>query len=133
MVKEYHDKDIDDKVLKGKTVAVIGYGSQGRAQALNMKDSGVNVVVGLRPGKSWKQAEADGLKVMTIIEAAKTGDVVIMLVPDMAQPVVWKEEISLVMGKAFAPRDPLWGTLIDVRRGGGCLFLRYAFPSTMPQ
>lgn len=99
MVKVYHDKDIDDKALKGKTVAVIGYGSQGRAQALNMKDSGVNVVIGLRPGKSWKQAEADGLKVMTVIEAAKTGDVVIMLVPDMAQPVVWKEEISLVMGK----------------------------------
>ena len=99
MVKVYHDSDIDEKALKGKTVAVIGYGSQGRAQALNMKESGVNVVVGLRPGKSWKQAEADGLKVMTVVEAAKAGDVVIMLVPDMAQPVVWKEEVSLAMGK----------------------------------
>lgn len=99
MVKVYHDKDIDDKVLKGKTVAIIGYGSQGRAQALNMRDSGVNVVVGLRPGKSWKQAEADGVKVTTVVEAAKAGDVVLMLVPDMAQPVVWKEEVSLAMTK----------------------------------
>ena len=62
LVKVYHEKDIDDKALKGKTVAVIGYGSQGRAQALNMKDSGVDVVVGLRPGgKSWDRAKADGV------------------------------------------------------------------------
>ena len=59
MVKVYHDKDIDEKILEGKKVAVIGYGSQGRAQALNMKESGVDVVVGLRPGKSWEKAEAD--------------------------------------------------------------------------
>lgn len=99
MVKVYHDNDIDEKILNGKTVAVIGYGSQGRAQALNMKESGINVVVGLRPGKSWKQAEADGVKVMTVIEAAKAADIVLMLVPDMAQPTVWKEEVSLGMSK----------------------------------
>ncbi len=100
MVKVYHEKDIDDKVLKGKTVAVIGYGSQGRAQALNMKDSGVDVVVGLRPGgKSWKKAEADGVKVTTVLEAAQEGDIVLMLVPDMAQPTVWKEEVALAMKK----------------------------------
>ena len=74
MVKVYHDKDIDDKVLKGKTVAVIGYGNQGRAQALNMKDSSVNVVVGLRPGKSWKQAEAG--ETVSFIDQSKPGDLV---------------------------------------------------------
>jgi ketol-acid reductoisomerase len=100
MVKVYHDKDIEGKVLNDKTVAVIGYGSQGRAQALNMKDSGVNVIVGLRPGgKSWKQAEKDHVKVMTVLEAAKLGDIVLMLVPDMAQPTVWKEEVALAMKK----------------------------------
>jgi len=68
MVDVYHDKDIDDKILEGKTVAVIGYGSQGRAQALNMKESGVDVVVGLRPGKSWEKAEADGMRVKRVMD-----------------------------------------------------------------
>ncbi|HUS79226.1 MAG TPA: ketol-acid reductoisomerase [Patescibacteria group bacterium] len=98
MVKVYHDPDIDMDVLKGKKVAVIGYGSQGRAQALNIKESGVDVVVGLRPGKSWDRAVEDGMEVMTVVEAAKAGDVVLMLIPDMVQPVVFKEEVSLVMG-----------------------------------
>lgn len=98
MVKVYHDEDIDMTVLDGKTVAVIGYGSQGRAQALNMKESGLDVVVGLRPGgKSWKKAEEDGVKVMTVLEAAEAGDVILMLIPDMAQPTVWSEEVSLAM------------------------------------
>jgi ketol-acid reductoisomerase len=100
MVRVYHDPDIDENVLLGKRVAVIGYGSQGRAQALNMRDSGVDVVVGLRPGGiSWKKAQAEGLKVMTVIEAAKAADIVLMLVPDMAQPVVYKEEIAIAMGR----------------------------------
>jgi ketol-acid reductoisomerase len=104
MVKVYHDKDIDESILDGLTVAVIGYGSQGRAQALNLKDSGINVVVGLRPGgNSWKKAEEDGQSVMTVLEAAEKGEIVLMLIPDMAQPVVWKEEVSLAMkpGKAI--------------------------------
>lgn len=103
MVTVYHEKDIDDSVLEGKTIAVIGYGSQGRAQALNLKDSGLNVVVGLRPGKSWKKAEEDGVNVMTVLEAAQKGDIIIMLIPDMAQPTVWQEEVSLAMkpGKAI--------------------------------
>ncbi|HEX9913750.1 MAG TPA: ketol-acid reductoisomerase [Candidatus Bathyarchaeia archaeon] len=104
MVKVYHDKDIDESVLKGKTVAVLGYGSQGRAQALNLRDSGVNVVVGLRPGgKSWKKAQEDGFKPVTHLEAAQRGDVVLMLMPDMAQPSVYKEEVALAMkqGKAL--------------------------------
>jgi len=104
LVKVYHDEDIDESVLKGKTVAVLGYGSQGRAQALNMRDSGVNVVVGLRPGgKSWKRAQEDGFKPVTHLEAAQRGDVVLMLMPDMAQPSVYKEEVALAMkqGKAL--------------------------------
>jgi len=104
MVKVYHDKDIDESVLKGKTVAVLGYGSQGRAQALNLRDSGVKVLVGLRPGgKSWKRAQEDGFKPVSHLEAAQRGDVVLMLMPDMAQPSVYKEEVSLAMkpGKAL--------------------------------
>jgi ketol-acid reductoisomerase len=104
LVKVYHDKDIDESVLKGKTVAVLGYGSQGRAQALNMRDSGVNVIVGLRPGgKSWKRAQEDGFKPVTHLEAAQRGDIVLMLMPDMAQPSVYKEEVALAMkpGKAL--------------------------------
>ena len=103
MVKVYHDQDIDEKVLEGKRVAVIGYGSQGRAQALNMKDSGVDVVVGLRPGKSWERAEADGMEVMTVVEAAQAADVVLMLIPDMAQPAVYGEEVAM----ALKPGDAL--------------------------
>ena len=103
MVKVYYDLDIDEKVLEGKRVAVIGYGSQGRAQALNMKDSGVDVVVGLRPGKSWERAEADGMEVMTVVEAAQAADVVLMLIPDMAQPAVYGEEVAM----ALKPGDAL--------------------------
>lgn len=97
MVKVYHDQDIDMKVLEGRKVAVIGYGSQGRAQALNMRDSGVDVVVGLRPGKSWQRAEGDGLEVRTVLEAAQTADIILMLVPDMVQPALYKEEIAMAM------------------------------------
>ena len=103
MVKVYHDQDIDEKVLEGKRVAVIGYGSQGRAQALNLRDSGVDLVVGLRPGKSWERAEADGMEVMTVVEAAQAADVVLMLIPDMAQPVVYGEEVAM----ALKPGDAL--------------------------
>ncbi|MGD2142187.1 MAG: ketol-acid reductoisomerase [Candidatus Bathyarchaeota archaeon] len=97
MVEVYHDQDIDEKVLEGKKVAVIGYGSQGRAQALNMRDSGVDVVVGLRPGKSWERAEADGMEVKGVIDATAEADIVLMLIPDMAQPTVYGEEIALAL------------------------------------
>ncbi len=97
-MKVYHDKDIDGSILDDLTVAVLGYGSQGRAQALNMRDSGVNVVLGLREGgKSWKTGKEDGWEPMTHLEAAQKGDIVLMLMPDMAQPVVWGEEVSLAM------------------------------------
>ncbi len=97
MVEVFHDKDINENILDGKKVAVIGYGSQGRAQALNMKDSGVDVIIGLRPGKSWERAEADGFTVKRVIDAAEDADIVLMLIPDMAQPTVYGEEIALAM------------------------------------
>ena len=94
MVKVYHDPNIDEKILEGRRVAVIGYGSQGRAQSLNMRDSGVDVVVGLRRGSSWMRAEADGFEVQPISEAAAMADIVVMLIPDMAQPKVYREKVE---------------------------------------
>jgi len=101
-MKVYHDKDIDMEILKDKTIAVIGYGIQGRAQAQCMKDSGLNVIVGVRKGKSWDLAEKDGMEVMIIEDAAKKGDIVCMLIPDMPQPKVYKEQIAPHMSKGKA-------------------------------
>jgi ketol-acid reductoisomerase len=95
MVKVYFDKDATLKPLEGKTIAVIGYGSQGHAQAQNMKDSGLNVIVGLRPGgRSWNQAKKDGFKVYPVPEAAAKADLIFILIPDMVQPEVYKESIE---------------------------------------
>jgi len=105
MAKMYYDKDADLKLLEGKTVAVIGYGSQGHGHALNLKDSGVNVVVGLYKGsKSWKIAEDAGLTVKTVSDAAKEADIIMMLVPDHIQPKIYEEEIRpyLKEGNALA-------------------------------
>ncbi len=94
MAKVYYDKDADLKFLKNKTVAVIGYGSQGRAQSLNLKDSGVKVVVGLRPsGASWDVAKKDGLDVAEVSEASAKADIIHILTPDPSQPKVYNEEI----------------------------------------
>jgi ketol-acid reductoisomerase len=93
-VKLYYDKDADLSVLKGKTVAVIGYGSQGHAQAQNLRDSGVQVVIGLRRGKSWTKAENDGFKVMEVSDAAAKADVIQILMPDETQAKVYNEEIA---------------------------------------
>ena len=104
MVKVYLDKDATLEPLRDKTIAVIGYGSQGRAQAENMRDSGLDVVIGLRPeGRSWKRAEKDGFKVYPVSEAAKKADVIFMLVPDMVQSEVYKESIEpyLAEGKTL--------------------------------
>lgn len=102
--KVYYDSDADMSILNGKTVAVIGYGSQGHAHALNLKESGVNVVVGLRKGKSWNAAESDGFTVLTVEEAAEKGDIVMILVNDEYQAAVYKEQIEphLKPGNAIA-------------------------------
>jgi len=95
MVKIYHDKDVDPKYLKEKTIAVVGYGSQGYAQSNNMRDSGVNVVLGLRKGgESYKKARKDGFEVMSIEEAAKKGDIIQMLIPDTSQAKVYREQVA---------------------------------------
>src|SRR5919206_1289304 len=90
-----YDNDADLSKLDGKTVAILGYGSQGHAHALNLKDSGVNVVVGLREGsQSVEKARADGLEVASIADAASQGDAVMVLLPDEKQAAVWDAEIS---------------------------------------
>ncbi len=95
MATLYYDKDADLRQLDGKTVAVIGYGSQGHAHALNLRDSGVNVVVGLYEGsRSWAQAEADGLTVATVSDAAAQADVIMVLIPDTRQAQVYAESIA---------------------------------------
>ena len=91
----YFEKDASLAPLEGKTVAVIGYGSQGRAHANNLHDSGIDVVVGLREGgASWEKAKKDGLRVATPAEAAKQADLIAILLPDMVQPTVWKNDIE---------------------------------------
>lgn len=94
MAKIFKDKDVDSSILDGRTVAVVGYGSQGRAQALNLRDSGVNVIIGLRKGKSWEAASADGFKVFEISDAVKRADIILMLIPDMAQPEVYEKHVA---------------------------------------
>ena len=101
----YYDNDANLELLNGKTVAIIGYGSQGHAHALNLQESGVNVVVGLYEGsKSKAKAEAAGLKVMTTAEAAKAADIIMMLIPDEKQAATYKKDIApnLEAGNALA-------------------------------
>ncbi len=95
MAKMYYEKDCDLNLLKGKTVAIIGYGSQGHAHALNLHDSGVNVIVGLYQGsKSWPVAEAAGLKVATAADAVKAADFVMILINDEKQAKLYKEDVA---------------------------------------
>lgn len=105
MLQIYHDDDADLDILKDRTIAVIGYGSQGHAQAQNLNDSGLDVIVGLRKtSKSWAQAEKDGLKVMTVPEASAEADVIQILVPDELQSQIYADDIEqgLAAGNAIS-------------------------------
>ena len=105
MAKTYYDQDVNWEVMNGKTVAIIGYGSQGHAHALNLKESGVNVVIGLYEGsKSKAVAEGQGLKVLPVAEAVKQADITMILIPDEKQADVYKNEIApnLKSGSALA-------------------------------
>jgi len=103
MAKMYYNQDVNEQVLKGQTIAIIGYGSQGHAHAQNLKDSGFNVVVGVRPGKSFDQAKADGMQVATAAEAAQQANIIMMLVPDERQTQIYNDDIkpSLTAGKSL--------------------------------
>ena len=105
MAKMYYEKDCNFGVLSDKTIAIIGYGSQGHAHALNLRDSGANVVIGLRPsGKSWDVAKKDGFEVLSIADAAKKGDIIMILINDEIMGEVYEKEIApnLSAGKAIA-------------------------------
>jgi ketol-acid reductoisomerase len=136
----YTRKDVDKKALKGARVAVLGYGSQGRAQALNLMDSGFKVVVGVRKGGAgWKQAKRDGLDVAPPLEAVERADVVAMLVPDMAQKSLYQQiKTKLRKGstllfahgfnihfKQIRPRKDLDVVLIAPKGPGGLVRRQY--------
>jgi ketol-acid reductoisomerase len=95
MATLYYDKDADLSLLNGKTIAIIGYGSQGHAHALNARDSGANIIIGLHEGsKSRAKAEADGLKVMSVADATKAADFVMIVIPDTMQAKVYQDSIA---------------------------------------
>ena len=105
MTKMYYCKDANLEMLKGKTVAIIGYGSQGHAHALNLKESGIKVIVGLYEGSaSAKKAQDAGLTVMNTCEASKAADIIMILIPDEKQAAVYKKDVlpNLKAGKALA-------------------------------
>ena len=94
MAQTWKDADISLDPIKKQTIAVIGYGIQGDAQANNMRDSGLNVIVGLHEGATWKKAESDGHKVMRVADACKNADIIHVLIPDMVQAQVYSDEIA---------------------------------------
>ena len=95
MAKIYYDSDASLDILKDKVIAILGYGSQGHAHALNLRDSGLNVIVGLHEGsRSRKKAQEDGFEVYTPSEAAKKADIIMFLIPDTVQPKVYEEEVK---------------------------------------
>ena len=104
MAKMYYEKDCDLSVLNGKKIAVIGYGSHGHAHAQNLRDSGCDVIVGLRHGKSWDKATEDGFNVMSVADATKAADIIMILVNDERAADIYKEHIgpNLTAGKAIA-------------------------------
>lgn len=105
MANIYYEKDADRSLIAGKTVAILGYGSQGHAHALNLKESGIDVIVGLRDGSSSKaKAQEAGLTVKSIADASAEADVIMMLLPDTEQAAIYEEHIApnLSAGNALA-------------------------------
>lgn len=104
MAKVLYDNDINNEVLEGKKIAIVGYGSQGHAHAQNLRDSGYDVIVGLRPGKSQQKAEEDGFQVYPVDDAVQKADIVMVLLPDERQLKVYEESIkpNLQAGNALA-------------------------------
>ena len=104
MAKMYYEQDCDLNVLNGKKIAIIGYCSQGHAHAQNLRDSGCDVIIGLRKGKSWTKAEEDGFSVLTVAEATAAADIVVMLVNDERAADIYRESVAanLSAGKAIA-------------------------------
>ena len=99
-VRVYYDRDADASRLPGRTIAIIGYGSQGHAHALNLQESGAKVIVGLRPGgASWRKAEAAGLEVRSVADAARAADTIMMLVPDQDCRTIYDESIAPALGR----------------------------------
>jgi len=138
-MKLYSQKDVDKKALRGARIAIMGYGSQGRAHALNLKDSGFDVVVGVRKGDSWKKARRDGLEVMEPADAVVGADLVAMLVPDLTQPQLYgniephlKKGATLLFAHGFnihfgqiAPRKDLDVVLIAPKGPGDLVRRQY--------
>jgi len=123
MAKIYYNKDADIKVLKDKRVAVVGYGIQGRAQSLNLRDSGVDVVLGLNlKDETWKRAKADKMKIMTIPDAVKSADIVMMLIPDEVQKTVYDKDVAPYLRK---------GMVLDFAHGFNILFKRIVPPKNI--
>jgi ketol-acid reductoisomerase len=115
-MKVFYDKDCDLSLIKGKTVAIIGYGSQGHAHALNLHESGVNVIVGLRKdGASWKKAANAGLKVQEVAAAVKSADLVMMLLPDENIAQVYKPKSTPTSKPAQPWLSPTVSTCITAR------------------
>src|SRR3979411_2755124 len=128
-MRVYYDRDADLNLIKGKKVVIVGYGSQGHAHALNLKDSGVkDVAIALRKGSgSAKKAEAAGFKVMEVAEAAKWADLVMMLTPDELQGDIYREHLHDNMKKGavlfFAPALTVPSNLLDPRASLGVLMI----------
>ena len=105
MAKTWKDSDVSLDPIKSEIIAILGYGIQGNAQANNLRDSGLKVIIGLnKGGQSWKKAQEDGHTVMSVSEACKKADIIHVLIPDMIQAQVYKDEIeqNLTKGKALA-------------------------------
>ena len=103
MTKMYYNGDANQSYLQGKTIAIVGYGSQGHAHAQNLRDSGNKVIIGLRKGRSWDKAVEDGFEVYSVKDAVEQADIIQVLLPDEMQPKVYHEEIQpgLSAGKAL--------------------------------